>query len=1012
MGWARTGGRRRRWAAFEVGAALGLATLLTWGAASARADIGGAVTTAAGGPLRSATVRITDANGVTFATRFTDALGAYVVTSATIGTRPGPYSVAATHNDACRPFAERARSATQGGVVDGATASFALDVREMCPPSSVSSSLPAATGLVIAETAEVVTPLSGLAYATVPLPSGATGVALALDDGTPAGGGVSGSSSLVQIQAPPRAYAGGLTIAYTSAGVPVRYRLGTLSTQARARPVASTGALDLVNIVNISGSSASSDPAFVRRDAVSLVLDLAPAGDRVGAVGFDSVVQDIFPLTTIDSLATVRRLKALARAGIINRGGTNYDVAFQGAYAQLAGSPDSARPKAAIFLTDGGHSGTYGNSHLRLVANGTGRPWPVCVVQLGTSFASADVARLRRIASETGGLYVRAPSSARLTDVYFRCRGRSAGETTRGTRRTTLRPGGSTVFRQRVPRRQGDVTFFVAWEGSGRVEVSVRQPGGRVYTASRRPRAVVYRAGSRYAFFRIPRPRAGVWRITARARGTVGAVTLRTTTRPLTPAGPVVRLGGTPLTPPPGQAALTCGEDEAATIVGSDGDDVIIGTPAKDVIVTGPGNDLVRGLGGNDLICLGAGADRGEGGPGADRIWGHSTDLSPAPQDQNAGRFLPDEGNVILGQAGNDQLHGAAGPDVISGGDGRDFANGGPGDDVLRGGAGNDELTSEDGADVVSGDAGVDRVGGGDGDDRIAGGGGNDQLIGGPGGDRLSGGPGRDDIFGGLGADAIAGGPGDDRLVGDLFSNPPDGHGPDVIFGGDGNDRIIGGGGGDILNGGLGVNEITGDGGDDVIRTGDVVGDDERDPRARARIERAVGGEGNDTLSGGNGNDVLSGQNGNDAIDGAEGPDRITGGEGDDLLQGGPGPDVVDGGGGDDRLLGGPGADQLLGGAGSDLMFGGADDDRLLGESSLAGAGNDRLLGGPGDDIIISGFLSDVFLGGPGDDALSTRLAPPGFADPGRHRMDGGPGRDRCGIPAAKILSIARCELR
>ena len=53
---------------------------------------------------------------------------------------------------------------------------------------------------------------------------------------------------------------GGLTIAYTSAGVPVRYRLGTLSTQARARPVASRGALDLVNIVDISGRNWSDSP--------------------------------------------------------------------------------------------------------------------------------------------------------------------------------------------------------------------------------------------------------------------------------------------------------------------------------------------------------------------------------------------------------------------------------------------------------------------------------------------------------------------------------------------------------------------------------------------------------------------------------------------------------------------------------------------------------------------------------------------------------------------------------
>ncbi|MBQ17395.1 MAG: hypothetical protein CMJ65_09750 [Planctomycetaceae bacterium] len=65
-------------------------------------------------------------------------------------------------------------------------------------------------------------------------------------------------------------------------------------------------------------------------------------------------------------------------------------------------------------------------------------------------------------------------------------------------------------------------------------------------------------------------------------------------------------------------------------------------------------------------------------------------------------------GDVLLGDAGNDEIHGNYGRDTITGGGGADRLFGGPEDDRLKGQAGDDELCGGGGADWMTGDAGDD----------------------------------------------------------------------------------------------------------------------------------------------------------------------------------------------------------------------------------------------------------------------------------------------------------------
>jgi hypothetical protein len=261
------------------------------------------------------------------------------------------------------------------------------------------------------------------------------------------------------------------------------------------------------------------DPKYRRKDAVSLLLDLAAKGDKLGAVGFDDAYKPLFDLTTISGDAVIKNLKSVAAAKIINGGGTNYNVAFDEGYKALTGpGVDPNRPKGAIFLTDGGHnSGTYTNGHLHFAINPTGHTWPVCVVQLGTSFQPEDVARLKRIASETGGKYVATPTDDQLTGLYFSCLGRTTGAKIVANKVFNFKPGQTKTVRQRLPKKKLPSATFFFQHGEGTYDIRLKDPLGKVHTPRRPGKGGSFGQGASYAFYRIRRPDGGVWQMIVKA---------------------------------------------------------------------------------------------------------------------------------------------------------------------------------------------------------------------------------------------------------------------------------------------------------------------------------------------------------------------------------------------------------------------------------------------------------------------------------------------------------------
>jgi Ca2+-binding RTX toxin-like protein len=246
---------------------------------------------------------------------------------------------------------------------------------------------------------------------------------------------------------------------------------------------------------------------------------------------------------------------------------------------------------------------------------------------------------------------------------------------------------------------------------------------------------------------------------------------------------------------------------------------------------------------------------------------------------------------------------------------------------------------------------------------------------------------------------AIDGGDGDDVLCGDSPGL--------VVRGGAGNDAMAcgfettceGGPGDDTLScrsyavcdGGEGKDGLAATEVGATLRGG--AGDD----RLRCACDRALldGGAENDTIEDeGRGTVHILGGDGDDRIAAATSfvlpglAARVDGGPGDDAITlRGASPPAADVGGTWLTVLGGPGKDtiDILGRYAGILVDGGDDDDRVAAGASAGAA--------PADYVVA---------GGAGDDELASGAGP--------HRLDGGPGRDRCRAEGAGGAAFASRE--
>jgi hypothetical protein len=171
-------------------------------------------------------------------------------------------------------------------------------------------------------------------------------------------------------------------------------------------------ATNIEAIIDDSGSMAGTDPNRLRVQGLDLLINTLPKSTLLGAVEFGSGLEflgtppadTVFPPEPVGANAAAMQA-SLGQLINADNGATDYNGAFAKADA------DNPTADARIFLTDGGHNeGPYTEAHLA-------HPVPTYVIGFGGIVAPEDLARLEKIATDTGGAYFPLEDSSQLQSV-------------------------------------------------------------------------------------------------------------------------------------------------------------------------------------------------------------------------------------------------------------------------------------------------------------------------------------------------------------------------------------------------------------------------------------------------------------------------------------------------------------------------------------------------------------------------------------------------------------------
>jgi hypothetical protein len=181
----------------------------------------------------------------------------------------------------------------------------------------------------------------------------------------------------------------------------------------RAHRAACVKATNIEAIVDDSGSMAITDTNRLRIQALDLLINALEPPAELGAVEFGGnffesstpAADTVFKPEPVAGNAAAMKAALVSKVNADN-GGTDYNAAFAQSDA------DNPTAQARIFLTDGGHDiGTYNNGHLT-------HKVPTYVVGFSPGVqASEDQARLRTIATDTGGQFYPLTDSSGLQSV-------------------------------------------------------------------------------------------------------------------------------------------------------------------------------------------------------------------------------------------------------------------------------------------------------------------------------------------------------------------------------------------------------------------------------------------------------------------------------------------------------------------------------------------------------------------------------------------------------------------
>lgn len=188
--------------------------------------------------------------------------------------------------------------------------------------------------------------------------------------------------------------------------------------------------VDLVTVLDISGSMAGTKLALLKRAMGFVIQNLGPA-DRLAVIAFSSTARRLFPLRKMSDTGKQHALQAVN--SLAANGGTNIAEGLRKGNKVMEDRREKNPVASIILLSDGqdtytlprsnsnsGGAQSGSNGHLLLPGSGTGIKIPVHAFGFGTD---NDASLMHSISESSGGTFSFIENESVIQDAFAQCIG-------------------------------------------------------------------------------------------------------------------------------------------------------------------------------------------------------------------------------------------------------------------------------------------------------------------------------------------------------------------------------------------------------------------------------------------------------------------------------------------------------------------------------------------------------------------------------------------------------------
>jgi len=265
--------------------------------------------------------------------------------------------------------------------------------------------------------------------------------------------------------------------------------------------------IDVVLVMDSSGSMKKTDPMSLRIPAAKLFISLLDKNDRASVVSFSDASYPIIPLTPVDSAAhkdqLLRAADKISSAGLF----TNLYDALEGGLSILSESENNGRTKIIVLMSDGMMDVGDTDKDRELVEKiknemaATLEEKGIQVYAIAFTEQS-DRLLLEKISKRTGGFY-----NLALSDKDFHLIFTSIFESLKSPDMAPMSENGFLID------RSIEEVTIVATKGSPQTQIRLNSPDGRSYTNKEKSTGIGWFVSDNFDMITIKTPAEGRWEI-------------------------------------------------------------------------------------------------------------------------------------------------------------------------------------------------------------------------------------------------------------------------------------------------------------------------------------------------------------------------------------------------------------------------------------------------------------------------------------------------------------------